>query len=224
MLHTTLKIYPSIGHHLSQYLDSLLTRGQKSPPGQVSQAVADVISLFRYLQNRDVFEDCYRGHLAVRLLSEQSLDADLERGVLAQLKAECGHQFTSRMEGMFKDMASSKTLMDLFTSSPHCDKNIKFSATILTTGFWPVPPTSLCTLPAEAAAVLAKFETFYKQAHSGRRLALQPHLGGAELRVRFNSAQKILCVSTFQMIILLLFNNTDSLTFQQVQTDFMIDS
>ncbi len=52
------------------------------------------------MQDKDVFEKYYKQHLAKRLLSGREIYEDAERGIIQRLKAECGHQFTSKIEGM----------------------------------------------------------------------------------------------------------------------------
>ena len=42
-----------------------------------------------------------------------SLD-DSEKMMISKLKSECGCQFTSKLEGMFKDMTVSNTINDEF--------------------------------------------------------------------------------------------------------------
>jgi len=57
------------------------------------------------------------------------------------IKTECGCQFTSKLEGMFKDMSISNTIMDEFKT--HILNHgislcgVELSVRILTTGFWP---------------------------------------------------------------------------------------
>jgi len=93
-----------------------------------------VMTLFRFLADKDVFERYYKQHLARRLLASgrgggggggggaggggglggdaASSPADeAERGLLARLKAECGYQFTSKLESMFTDIKTSRDLM-----------------------------------------------------------------------------------------------------------------
>jgi hypothetical protein len=54
-------------------------------------------------QGKDVFEAFYKKDLAKRLLLNKSASIDAEKTMIAKLKAECGSQFTSKLEGMFKD-------------------------------------------------------------------------------------------------------------------------
>jgi len=54
------------------------------------------------LQGKDVFEAFYKKDLAKRLLLGRSVSIDAEKAAISKLKAECGSQFTSKLEGMFK--------------------------------------------------------------------------------------------------------------------------
>ena len=95
--------------HLASYVDDLLKNSLKG----VSEADAEIqldrfVVIFRYLTDKDIFENFYKGLLSKRLLSGKSLSDDLEKQMIAKLKAECGYQFTSKLEGMFTDMQLSK--------------------------------------------------------------------------------------------------------------------
>jgi hypothetical protein len=59
-------------------------------------------------QGKDVFEAFYKKDLARRLLLNRSVSADAEKSCIAKLKAECGSQFTNKLEGMFKVGLNSK--------------------------------------------------------------------------------------------------------------------
>lgn len=48
--------------------------------------------------------------LAKRLLVGKSASVDAEKSMLSKLKQECGGGFTSKLEGMFKDMELSKDI------------------------------------------------------------------------------------------------------------------
>lgn len=146
----------------------------------------EVMVIFRYLRDKDVFEALYKQALARRLLSKRS-PLDYEKQLLAKFKSECGYQFTSKLEGMFSDVRASRD----FTFE-------KLEVTLLTQGFWPISPTPPCNHPDVSA-----FETFYNSKFSGRKLAWQTSLGTAELRFKRHD----LVVSTHQMCILLVFND-----------------
>ena len=56
--------------------------------------------------SRFALEHRYKATLAKRLLSGRSNSDSEERGMITRLKTECGYQFVSKMEGMWKDIES----------------------------------------------------------------------------------------------------------------------
>lgn len=205
-------------HFLSLYTDELLRTASSSSLGAsgVEAKLSEVIDLFRFLHDKDVFEDFYKQQLAQRLLSNTSVDADMEKLMITKLKTECGHQFTSRLEGMFKDMDLSKSMakgLEVYrkkigSSAP------EMSAKVLTTGFWPVQGSGDCQLPDAAARACEEFKAFYSSLHKGRRLQWQHQLATAELRVNFaKGGRRELLVPALQLVILSLYNHRDSYTY-----------
>ena len=69
------------------------------------------------LQGKDVFEAFFKKDLAKRLLLGKSSSTDAEKNMISKLKAECGSQFTNKLEGMFKDMDLSRDIMASFKQS-----------------------------------------------------------------------------------------------------------
>lgn len=64
-----------------------------------------------------------------------------------------------------------------------------------------------CTLPEDLLKSCQSFERFYLSKHSGRRLTWQPSMGNADVRVKFDKRKHDLNVSTFALVILLLFED-----------------
>lgn len=83
----------------------------------MEDALNSVMQLFRYINGKDVFEAFYKKDLAKRLLLNKTASQDLERSMISRLKTECGADFTSKLEGMFKDMTLSKEVMDIYETS-----------------------------------------------------------------------------------------------------------
>jgi cullin 3 len=54
----------------------------------VDDILDKTITLFRFLQDKDVFERYYKQHLAKRLLWNRSVSDDAERGMLSKLKVK----------------------------------------------------------------------------------------------------------------------------------------
>lgn len=78
----------------------------------------------------------------------------------------------------------------------------------MTSTFWPMSHSaSPCTMPTEMIKACKSFEQFYLARHNGRRLTWQPSLGNADVRVTFKARAHDLNVSTFALVILLLFQD-----------------
>jgi len=103
--------------YLSLYVDSKLKTGKTQILENEFDVLFDkVISLFRHMKDKDVFEKYYKTHLAKRLLGQRSQSDEAEKSFISKLKTEFGYQFTSKLEGMFTDMKVSKDSMDKFKS------------------------------------------------------------------------------------------------------------
>ncbi len=74
-------------------------------------------------QGKDVFEAFYKKDLAKRLLLGKSASIDAEKTMIAKLKAECGSQFTSKLEGMFKDVELSGALQASLASNTRASQS-----------------------------------------------------------------------------------------------------
>lgn len=206
---------------ISLFVDDKLRRGLKGVGEEDVEILLDkVMMLFRYLQEKDVFEKYYKQHLAKRLLSGKTISDDAERSLIVKLKTECGYQFTSKLEGMFTDMKTSHDTMQGFYANlgTELGDGPMLSVQVLTTGSWPTQPSPPCNLPVEILGVCDKFRTYYLGTHNGRRLSWQTNMGTADLKATFGKGQKHeLNVSTYQMCVLMLFNSAERLTCKEIE-------
>lgn len=182
--------------------------------------------MYRLLKDKDLFEKYYKNHLAKRLLNGRSAE-DAERMMITRLKTDSGFQFTSKLESMFRDIKVSETSMEAFKEFVRQQKDangidplcgIDISVSVLTTGSWPTQQQYTCTLPPQLQSCVESFAKFYNRSHSGRKLTWQTNMGTADLRATFGSSRKELSVPTQQMIVLLLFNDSPSLTGKEIQS------
>ncbi|CAN1321591.1 CUL3A [Linum perenne] len=206
--------------YISLFVDDKLRKGLKGVSEEDVEVMLDkVMMLFRYLQEKDVFEKYYKQHLAKRLLSGKTVSDDAERSLIVKLKTECGYQFTSKLEGMFTDMKTSQdTMHGFYSSHPELGEGPTLVVQVLTTGSWPTQPSITCNLPSEMSALCEKFRSYYLGTHTGRRLSWQTNMGNADIKATFGKGQKHeLNVSTYQMCVLMLFNNADRLTYKEIE-------
>eukprot|EP00979_Chaetoceros_neogracilis_P019380 scaffold12241_cov308-Chaetoceros_neogracile.AAC.1 len=218
---------------LAVYADDLLRSGIKGvTEEEVIRLLNSVILVFRFISDKDVFESFYKQHLAKRLLSGRSVSDEAEKQMVSLLKAECGYQFTSKLEGMFNDMRISRDTRDAYKTHKrersmeerNSNKNaVDIDVDVLTTGYWPNVKVPLCTLPQPIQDAIDNFSDFYLKKHTGRKLSWQTSTGIGEIKAIFgtndNSRVYTLCVSTYQMCILMLFNENTKLTLGQIASE-----
>ena len=199
--------------------------GQISAPAEEDNEDADVdedaemniqldqvLDLFRFVHGKAVFEAFYKKDLARRLLMARSASADAERSMLTRLKAECGSGFTQNLEQMFKDIELAREEMLSYKQrledriGYEKGKNVDLNVNILSAAAWPTYPDIPVVIPPNIKRAIDDFELHYKSKHSGRKLNWKHALAHCQMRAKFNSGVKELVVSSFQAIVLLLFN------------------
>ncbi|XP_050669616.1 cullin-4A isoform X1 [Leptidea sinapis] len=206
---------------IAKFVDLKLRAGNKEATEEELERLLDkIMVLFRFIHGKDVFEAFYKKDLAKRLLVGKSASVDAEKSMLSKLKQECGGGFTCKLEGMFKDMELSK---DINVTYKQESSGLELSVYILTMGFWPSYGPVEVRLPAELTRHQDHFAKFYLAKHSGRKLQWQPTLGHCVLRAHFAQGNKELQVSLFQALVLLLFNDGDNLSFEEIKTSTNIE-
>uniref|UniRef100_A0A3Q1EII9 Cullin 4A n=1 Tax=Acanthochromis polyacanthus TaxID=80966 RepID=A0A3Q1EII9_9TELE len=207
---------------IAKYVDSKLRAGNKEATEEELERILDkIMIIFRFIHGKDVFEAFYKKDLAKRLLVGKSASVDAEKSMLSKLKHECGAAFTSKLEGMFKDMELSKDIMIQFKqymqnqSEP---SNIELTVNILTMGYWPSYTPMEVHLPTEMVKLQEVFKLFYLGKHSGRKLQWQPTLGHAVLKAEFKEGKKEVQVSLFQTLVLLMFNEGEEFSMEEIRT------
>merc|ERR1711879_916262 len=113
-------------------------------------------------------------------------------------------------------MGRSKELMVDFRNK-HTEFECELNVSVCTTGAWPTSSIQPVKKPPDIVMVADTFTNFYLNRFSGRRLNFQMDKGKADVSVQFNAkTKKILVVSTYQMLVLLLFNTKPTWTFKQM--------
>lgn len=179
--------------YMSLFIDENLKKGLKGKSENEVDAVLDkAITLFRYITDKDVFERYYKKHLSRRLLMGRSISHDAEKQMIGKLKMEVGFAFTSKLEGMFKDMNISEEMTAEFKKAlqqrdadgdvgSQKVRRIELSVNVLTSTFWPMASMGAegghsCAYPAEVEALRQDFTAYYLGRHSGRKLNWQANM------------------------------------------------
>lgn len=102
---------------LAKYCDTLLKKSSRvASESEIDGKLGQSITIFKYIDDKDVFQKFYARMLAKRLIHQQTQSMDAEEAMINRLKQACGYEFTSKLHRMFTDMSVS------------ADLNLKFNA------------------------------------------------------------------------------------------------
>lgn len=214
---------------IAKFVDSKLKAGNKEASEEELERLLDkIMVIFRFIHGKDVFEAFYKKDLAKRLLVGKSASVDSEKSMLSKLKAECGAGFTSKLEGMFKDMELSKDINAAFKQYLHHIRDsegerIDLVVNVLSMAFWPTYTVMQVHIPPYMARYQEIFNKFYQGKYSGRKLQWQASLGHCNIMASFKGGDKELQVSLFQALCLLQFNDADELSLEELKESTNIE-
>ncbi|XP_054268118.1 cullin-2-like isoform X1 [Macrosteles quadrilineatus] len=215
---------------LAKYCDMLLKKSSKGmSENEIDEKLAQSITIFKYIDDKDVFQKFYSRMLAKRLIHQQSQSMDAEEAMINRLKQACGYEFTNKLHRMFTDISVSTDLNNKFSAflkKDNIDLGINFSIYVLQAGAWPLGQTTVTSfaVPQELEKSVQMFENFYHNHFSGRKLTWLHHLCQGELKLGYLKKTYIVTMQTFQMAVLLLFENCDSLSCGEVQQTLQLNS
>jgi len=216
---------------LAKYTDVLL---RKSSTGveevELENTLSQIMTVFKYIEDKDVFQKFYSRMLARRLVHSNSSSDDAETSMISKLKEACGFEYTNKLQRMFQDMQISKDLNSGFREhvSSLGTKGLDSSYSILGTGFWPLTaPNTTFNPPEEISADCDRFSRFYRNKHEGRKLTWLWQLCKGEIKANYVRNAKMpytFQVSIYQMAILLLFNEKDKHTYEEIASTTQLNS
>ncbi|KAK1794891.1 hypothetical protein P4O66_010091, partial [Electrophorus voltai] len=210
---------------LAKYCDNLLKKSAKGmTENEVEDKLSSFITVFKYIDDKDVFQKFYARMLAKRLIHGLSLSMDSEEAMINKLKQACGYEFTSKLHRMYTDMSVSADLNNKFnnfikTQETVVDLGISFQIYVLQAGAWPLTQVASSTfaIPQELEKSVQMFELFYNQHFSGRKLTWLHYLCTGEVKMNYLSKPYVAMVTTYQMAVLLVFNNSETVSYKELQ-------
>ncbi|KAF8914411.1 Cullin [Gymnopilus junonius] len=206
---------------IAKHADMLLRKNNKmAEEDDLEGALNRVMVLFKYLEDKDVFQTFYTTKLSKRLIHGVSASDESEASMISKLKEACGFEYTNKLQRMFTDMSLSKDLTDSFKermAQNHDDMDITFSIMVLGTNFWPLnPPPHDFVIPVEILPTYDRFQKYYQTKHSGRKLTWLWNYSKNELRTNYLNQKYILMTSSYQMAVLLQYNQNDTMSLEEL--------
>ena len=98
---------------------------------------------------------------------------------------------------------------------------IDLNVNVLSASAWPTYPDVPVNVPPEIAQAVEDYDRHYRSKHTGRRLEWKHSLAHCVVRAYFPKGIRELVVSSFQAIVLLLFNGIEdgaSLSYEQIRS------
>ncbi|CAF3902403.1 unnamed protein product [Adineta steineri] len=223
-----ISITMTLAEILARYCDTLLTKGNKAVKNDDwNEKLDNIMIIFSYLNDKDVFMKFYQKMLRKRLIDQLSVSESYEETLILEFKKKCGYEYTSKLEQMMKDIRLSEDLTKQYRThqkNTHGNEINFFSVMVLSSNCWLFSQPSDIILPIEFKTIYDNFTTFYLSKHTGRKLTLLHQYSKGELQINFTTKKHRVQVSTYQMMILLLFNQELILTFEQIQDKTQICS
>ncbi|EGD76684.1 hypothetical protein PTSG_08035 [Salpingoeca rosetta] len=209
--------------YLAKVCDQTLKRSSKSAITEedMDTRLKQIITIFSFLQDKDVFQKFYSRHLARRLIQQTSVSEEAEQDMIGQLKAMCGFEFTSKLQRMFTDVTISGHLETEFKSAAASSDEplpTNMHVLVLQTGAWPLSSSSdvVLRLPPALASCAQRFEQFYQAKHTGRKLTWLYSYSTAEMKARLAKVYDF-TTTAYQMAVLLHFNHATEATVGTLQ-------
>ncbi|KAG8900346.1 hypothetical protein FRB99_006104, partial [Tulasnella sp. 403] len=202
---------------IAKYVDLAMRKGQREESEDLFwKEIDNVLGLYRFTQDKDVFRTFYERALAKRLLLQRSASDALEERVINRLRDGYDPEF-GKGNDMFKDIALSRDLLSEYRARNRAHQDKKMSVMVLKFSTWPFPKyEGTVNLPPQMSQALSSFTEFYKQKHKNHKLDWNHSLGTVTLMAQFDSGEKELSLSLYQAVVLLLFQDENKLCYQDI--------
>ncbi|CAI5758372.1 unnamed protein product [Candida verbasci] len=200
---------------LAKYADGFLKSSVKETDS-IDMNADNLMVVFKFINDKDTFEEHYRRSLAKRLINGTCKSDELEESVIHRLQEENSIEYTSKMTKMFSDMKASEDLKLKIKQQSSNSTIVKdFNPLVLAQSMWPFRHVADYDLKVaeELQEPIEKLKQVYIEQHSGRQLQWLWNHGRAELKANLSRKGKppfSFTVSNIQLMILIAFNKQKS--------------
>jgi cullin-4 len=206
-----------ISTQLSLYIDKNYTKCD----------VDKIINLFKYLDDKDVFEINHRKLLSIRLLN--SYCEEFEVKLISKIRLNCGSLFTHKLEIMISDIKNSHNIYNNYLNSSFYQKSsYDLSIFVLTESNWLIH--NQCILNSDELlnilerykikSNISLFNDFHKCKYKDKVLRFNLILGKCEVTIKYKSGEYLLIMNMLQTMILFTILNNKSISFSELASLF----
>ena len=156
----------------SNYIDNILRYDtEKKPLNEIKNIIYEYMILFKYIGNKDLFENFFIKKLCIRCLFNLNKSEEAQNYLIEQLKEECGPYFVSKSQEMISDVKASQEMSQLFNEKEKTDINIPINYFVLSNYTWPIDTLISGEINNfDLKLTQKKFLEFYRKKNSGKSL------------------------------------------------------
>ena len=156
----------------SNYIDNILRYdAEKKPLNEIKTIIYEYMILFKYIGNKDLFENFFIKKLCIRCLFNLNKSEEAQNYLIEQLKEECGPYFVSKSQEMISDVKASQEMSQLFKEKETTDMNIPINYFVLSNYTWPIDTLISGEINNfDLKPTQKKFLDFYRKKNSGKSL------------------------------------------------------
>ena len=156
----------------SKYIDNVLREtADKVPLNELKNIINEYMILFKFIENKDLFENFFIKKLCIRCLFNLNKSEEAQNYLIEQLKNECGPYFVSKSQEMISDIKASQEMNQLFNKENNNNFYIPINYFVLSNYTWPIDKLIKGEINNfEIGICEKKFFEFYHQKNAGKSL------------------------------------------------------
>ena len=206
---------------LSNYIDHCMRIGFKGKsPEEIENTLNDIISLFKCLSSKLVFQTESNKKMSERLIKKVSLSNLAEQSFISKLKQEQGVTYVNKMQEMMSDLEKNKKETESYKSLSHkgMPNNIRLDITVVSQSAWEISNKNMekIELPKFLETCLNDFERFYINKHQGQKLIWCLGLSKVEIQYLYLHSKNISISTLPQLLSLLILEQNGKQTLGEI--------
>lgn len=216
----TVKLASRTPDILAKYADAFLKASSKQAT-TADMLPLKMMTVFRFVSDKDAFEEYYRRMLAKRLINGNCKLDEMEESIIQLLQEANLVEYTLKMTKMFSDMRASEDLRLAVKDRIAGLACRDFYPLVLAHSMWPFTHLSDYDLRVapELEQPFAEAVNAYGAKHLGRQLKWLWNHGRAEIKAHLSKPDKppfLFTVSNVQLMIILAFNRKNLYLVQEL--------
>lgn len=211
---------------LLKFIDSFLRNLDVTNVAENMEKISNFLLIFNSIKTKIEFLKEYKNYLSKRLIFKTTKSIELEDSLISQIAKIVGVDVCSDLDTMINDYKNNDSIIKSYQSS-HIGKPpppFDFQPLVLSNAAWPMHPKSSIKLNNELSSYLKDFKSFYKNYKKNQNLKFCFPLSTMTITAQFGNVEKYLNVSTFQGLVILLFNDHEKLNFTEIKNNLNLDS